>query len=120
MKKYLLCLWLITAILGLQAQTVYITKTGAKYHTGSCRYLSHSKIAIDLAAALDRGYEACKICRPGQTAGGTDAEQKKEDREIDTSTKNTGSSQCTGITQKGSRCKRMTRSANGKCYQHGG
>lgn len=28
--------------------------------------------------------------------------------------------QCSGITQKGARCKRMTKSANGRCYQHGG
>ena len=27
---------------------------------------------------------------------------------------------CTGTTQKGERCKRMTRSPNGRCYQHGG
>jgi endonuclease G len=33
---------------------------------------------------------------------------------------NTGSVQCSGITKAGNRCKRMTRSPNGKCYQHGG
>jgi len=27
---------------------------------------------------------------------------------------------CTGTIQKGERCKRMTRSPNGRCYQHGG
>lgn len=28
--------------------------------------------------------------------------------------------QCSGTTQRGRRCRRMTRSANGRCYQHGG
>jgi hypothetical protein len=35
---------------------------------------------------------------------------------------NTGNAakQCTATTQKGTRCKRMTKSPNGKCWQHGG
>jgi SH3-like domain-containing protein len=28
--------------------------------------------------------------------------------------------QCSGTTRKGFRCRRMTRSANGRCWQHGG
>jgi hypothetical protein len=44
--------------------TVYITDTGAKYHVGSCRYLSHSKHPISLKDAKAQGYEACKVCRP--------------------------------------------------------
>ena len=28
--------------------------------------------------------------------------------------------QCSGTTQKGARCKRLTKSPNGRCYQHGG
>lgn len=43
--------------------TVYVTRTGKKYHLGSCRYLKKSKIAISLEKAKDR-YEACKVCRP--------------------------------------------------------
>ena len=31
-----------------RTQTVYITRTGAKYHRGSCRYLKYSKIPISL------------------------------------------------------------------------
>src|SRR5688572_23265805 len=45
--------------------TVYVTRTGEKYHRGSCRYLSRSKIPISLADAK-RGYEPCKVCRPPQ------------------------------------------------------
>ena len=43
---------------------VYITKTGAKYHTSSCRYLRQSKIKISLKDAKSGGYSACKICKP--------------------------------------------------------
>lgn len=44
--------------------TVYITKTGAKYHTSSCRYLSQSKISISKKEAISKGYTACKVCKP--------------------------------------------------------
>jgi len=36
--------------------TVYVTNTGAKYHTGGCQYLSSSKIAISLSDAISQGY----------------------------------------------------------------
>lgn len=43
-------------------ETVYITRTGEKYHQSWCRYLRQSKIAIDLEDAIQRGYDACKVC----------------------------------------------------------
>jgi hypothetical protein len=45
-------------------RTVYITRTGAKYHRGDCRYLSQSKIPIKISVAIANGYEPCKVCRP--------------------------------------------------------
>ncbi|MCX7614888.1 MAG: nuclease (SNase), partial [Clostridiales bacterium] len=44
--------------------TVYITKTGHKYHRSGCRYLSRSKIAISLKDAKAEGYGACSVCNP--------------------------------------------------------
>lgn len=44
--------------------TVYITKTGSKYHNTGCRYLAKSKISIKLADAKTKGYGACSICKP--------------------------------------------------------
>lgn len=44
--------------------TVYITKTGEKYHKDGCRYLSKSKIPIDLSVAIAAGYDACSVCDP--------------------------------------------------------
>lgn len=43
---------------------VYITKTGEKYHTSTCRYLWNSKIKISLSSAKEQGYTACSVCHP--------------------------------------------------------
>jgi len=43
--------------------SVYITRTGAKYHRDGCRYLSKSKIPISLTDAK-RGYSPCSVCNP--------------------------------------------------------
>ena len=45
-------------------QTVYITRTGKKYHTATCRYLSHSKIPVSLKDAQANGYTPCSVCHP--------------------------------------------------------
>ena len=44
---------------------VYVTKTGAKYHQAGCRYLSKSKIAINLEHAKKQ-YSPCSVCNPPQ------------------------------------------------------
>lgn len=46
--------------------TVYITKTGEKYHLEECRYLSKSMIPISLNEAKSRGYTPCSVCNPPQ------------------------------------------------------
>lgn len=44
-------------------QTVYITRTGHKYHRAGCKYLSHSSYAVSLSEAKRR-YEPCSVCNP--------------------------------------------------------
>ncbi len=44
--------------------TVYITRTGSKYHRGSCSYLRKSRIPISLKEAKRRGYTPCSRCNP--------------------------------------------------------
>lgn len=46
--------------------TVYVTKTGKKYHCDGCRSLRKSKIAMSLKDAKAKGYTACRICNPPQ------------------------------------------------------
>jgi hypothetical protein len=44
--------------------TVYITRTGEKYHRDGCRYLSRSRIATTLKDAVANGYGPCSVCKP--------------------------------------------------------
>jgi|GEM_PF-2483881 len=45
---------------------IYITKTGEKYHSDWCGYLSRSKIETTLENAMNRGYTPCSKCGPPQ------------------------------------------------------
>jgi hypothetical protein len=113
-----------------EAQTVYITKTGEKYHRSSCQYLRKSKYAVSMTEAVERGYTACSVCQPGtpkakvetKPSQSTTSKQKvTESVRPKTSTSENAqvkSMQCTATTKAGTRCKRMTTNATGKCYQH--
>ena len=52
MKKSLLLFVFSFVALFAIAQTVYTTKTGLKYHSDGCRYLSRSCIPISLSEAV--------------------------------------------------------------------
>lgn len=43
--------------------TVYVTKTGKKYHRDGCRYLRQSRIQIELHEAR-KVYGPCSVCKP--------------------------------------------------------
>lgn len=51
-----------TPVQNTNSETVYITKTGNKYHKSWCSYLRKSKIAISLDNAKSQGYTACSRC----------------------------------------------------------
>jgi hypothetical protein len=117
---------LVAVITNVTAQTVYITKTGEKYHKKDCRYLKYSKTEIKLKEAIARAYEACKVCKPTKdikkATVNTDVRSKGTSitpkiRTV-TTTKKAIASQCTGMTKSGARCKRKTKNVNGRCYQH--
>lgn len=42
--------------------TVYITRTGKRYHRDRCRSLSRSRVPISLRDAKARGYTPCRVC----------------------------------------------------------
>lgn len=44
--------------------TVYVTKTGTKYHRMGCRHLKRSAIPIKLKDAIKAGYTPCSVCNP--------------------------------------------------------
>jgi hypothetical protein len=43
--------------------TVYITKTGSKYHESYCRYLKNSKIETELER-VRQTHQPCLVCVP--------------------------------------------------------
>jgi hypothetical protein len=108
----LLFLSITVSIVG---QTVYITRTGEKYHDGGCRYLRRSCIEISLANAIAQGYEPCSVCNPPLTVRNTQREPRPGTME---SMKSSRSVRCSAITKKGNRCKRMTTNRDGLCWQH--
>ena len=124
MKQLRLILFLISIAFSsnVLAQTVYTTKTGEKYHKSSCRYLKYSKKELTIDKAITLGYSACSVCKP--TKENTKASSNKAPNAITPNAQSKAPSkkaiaaQCTGKTQAGKRCKRKTKNANGRCYQH--
>ncbi len=47
-----------------KSRTVYITRTGEKYHRAGCRYLRQSCIPVKLSIAQSQGYSPCSVCDP--------------------------------------------------------
>ncbi len=80
------------------SQTVYASDKGEKYHTADCKQSGDAK-DLTLAAAKKAGKTACGICKP---------DEHLKDKNV----------QCSGKTADGTRCKRMTGSKEGKCFQH--
>lgn len=80
------------------SQTVYSSAKGEKYHTADCN-LSGDAENMKLDAAKKAGKKPCGVCKP---------DEHVKDKVT----------QCTGKTAEGKRCKRMTASKAGKCYQH--
>ena len=100
MKKFIIILFLLVVGLAFKtnAQTVYASSKGEKYHTADCK-LSGDANGMTLAAAKKAGKAACAICKP---------DEHLKDKMV----------QCAGKTADGTQCKRMTSSKDGKCFQH--
>ncbi len=103
-------LFLTFSISKLDAQTVYKTPSGAKYHTATCRTVKNVSEAITLEKAIESGLDPCKVCQPVVPNGGG-SKTKQPGGEAETV-------QCKGKTKAGTRCKHMTKIANGYCFQH--
>ncbi len=99
-----------------EAQTVYVTKSGTKYHNSSCRYLKTS-ISISLPEAEKKGYTPCSVCSPSKSDDSV-SQKKVTPLYSPTIQKSATASQCTGTTKAGARCKRRTTNTSGLCFQH--
>ncbi|MCF8324025.1 MAG: hypothetical protein K9I84_03625 [Leadbetterella sp.] len=62
MNKILYILFFISLPFYGFSETVYVTRTGHRYHKDDCYFLKNSKISKELSAAENAGYKACSIC----------------------------------------------------------
>ena len=120
MKRLLLTAFFLTCIsVVCLSQTVYMTKTGKKYHQQSCNYLRSSSIPIELSEAINRGLGACSVCAPPKEPSTPTQKPNSPTAPKETPKQSPQSNRCSAITKAGSQCSRAPRS-NGLCWQHGG
>jgi len=118
MLKHFVLLFFVLLYLPLMGQNVYTTKSGEKYHKEACHYLKNSKMEMDLSKAIEKGYTACKVCKPTKTSISQGSANKIISSSNTLQKTNVSSQQCTSKTKAGKRCLRMTKNSNGRCYQH--
>lgn len=70
-------LFLAMSFARLNAQTVYITENGKKYHAKNCSLVKTGKKGIELKDAQKQGYEPCKICKADMIAEDKSKKPKK-------------------------------------------
>lgn len=103
-----------------ESNTVYVTKTGKKYHTSGCSYLRRSSIPMSLADAVNSTYSPCSVCNP--SSGGETSQPVTTESFYGISggsSSSSGDGQCQAITKKGTRCKRRAKAGSIYCWQHG-
>lgn len=113
MKHYLLIFFILLGY-HVNAQEVYKTPSGKKYHLASCRMVENVSKKLLGKVDISKHYlSPCKICKPPKVKDLVFV-NNKENKSVGLSE----SMQCKGTTKKGTRCKHKTKIANGYCYQH--
>jgi hypothetical protein len=65
----------------VNAQTVYVTESGKKYHAKNCNIVKTGKKGMELSEAKKKGYTPCASCK-AEAVVATD--KKKETKATDT------------------------------------
>ncbi len=99
----------------LFSQTVYVTKTGSKYHIVDCSRLK-SSIEVELKDIVGK-YEPCSICKP-PVLSKNENNLNQEIKKSSTTKKDVSSNQCQGMTKKKKQCSRKAMSGSNYCWQH--
>lgn len=115
---FVLSFSLMSISLEIEAQTVYVTKTGKKYHKESCRY-AKTGWASSLADAKKRGLTACLVCKLSTTETKATSSNSLKSKTLETKSTQYTSSQCLATTKAGSRCSRKAADGSKYCWQHG-
>lgn len=112
MKRFfILFIVLVGSHLSLTGQDYYRTPSGNRYHLETCRMVENTSHRLTLQEARERGLAPCRICNP-MSHGGTIGSNRGA------AGQSTQRHQCIGRTQRGTRCRHITRIANSYCYQH--
>ena len=109
-RRFLTFFFLLLFSTVVHAQFVYKTPSGEKYHLASCRMVKNVSEKITIEQATKLGLDPCKICNPPVASLPASPQNKEKGQDKTT--------RCLGTTKAGTRCKHMTRIANGYCYQH--
>jgi hypothetical protein len=59
-----------------QAQTVYVTDGGKKFHMKNCSVVSTGKKGLEQAEAKKKGYTPCSVCKPNEKGVSTESKKK--------------------------------------------
>lgn len=112
--KFLIFLFSIILSLNVNAQSLYKTPSGKKYHLSSCKMVENvSKRLLGNEDIANYNLTPCKICKPSSTNKFTNSYNS-----INKAVGTSSTVRCKGYTKKGTRCKHKTSLANGYCYQH--
>ena len=87
--------------------TVYITKSGTKYHLATCEHAKQSGQATPLVK-VQSTRSPCHVCLSGR--------EKLPQSAKTSALKSTD--RCTAITKKGTQCTRKVKSGSAYCWQH--
>ncbi|HSZ72030.1 MAG TPA: hypothetical protein VK750_05100 [Cytophagaceae bacterium] len=63
-----------------QAQTVYVTNGGKKYHMKNCSAVSSGKKGVEVSEAKKQGYSSCAVCKPDEKKGTAAEDLKKKNK----------------------------------------
>jgi hypothetical protein len=106
------------AIAQSSSTTVYVTRTGEKYHRASCRYLSRSQIPMALGEASKR-FGPCSVCKPPMLLVKTPLVPDAPARDAAKASRTAPTTQCQATTKKGTQCSRRAKPGSRYCWQHG-
>lgn len=99
------------------ADAVYVTRTGTKYHRGTCRHLANSRIPMSLADAA-ASYGPCSICRPPTLGIGSAGASSATSRSLASPARAVESGRCQATTRRGTQCSRSAQPGRSYCWQH--
>jgi hypothetical protein len=104
-------------VANIESTTVYGTRTGEKYHRDTCRYLSKSKIPMELEEAAAR-YGPCSVCRPPVLPSPATAATPMPTRTPAAVSTPARVTRCQATAKKGTQCSRNAQPGRSFCWQH--